>query len=570
MLKIRATWLMTVLMVVVPTCTAWADGPRYERRWFYAMHNLQVEAEAERLVELITRAGRAGYNGVVIADYKLNILERVPEHYFRHVARVREAAAKAGVEIIPSLFPIGYSNGLLAHDPNLAEGMPVEGAPFVVRGGGLAPMVDPQARIENGGLEQTRGDVFEGFRFQDEPGRVTGADREVAHSGSVSCRITPAGTDGSSENARLVCRVAVRPRGCYRFSAWVQTRELSNTGGFRLLALGADGGRPLTFHEGGVAASQDWEQVEVVFNSQDQEVVNLYVGIWGRGSGTLWVDDLALEELALVNVLRREGCPLTVTSVDGKTRYEEERDFRPVADPSLGRVPYGGEYDFGHAGPTIRLAEGSRLREGERVKVGWYHPVITHGFQVMCCLTDAKVDELLRDQARRVNELFRPKTFFMAHDEIRVANWCQTCRATGKTPGALLADQVGRCVSILRDVNPEGEIAVWSDMFDPTHNAVKDYYLVNGSLEGSWEGLPKEVIIANWNSGRASDSLRFFEERGHRQILAGYYDDRGLGNFRRWDATAGGVRGVEGFMYTTWEKRYGLLEDYGAAMRDAK
>ena len=68
---------------------------------------------------------------------------------------------------------------------------------------------------------------------------------------------------------------------------------------------------------------------------------NLYVGFWGEGKGTLWVDDLELEELALVNVLRRKGCPLVVKSSDGTTIFEEGRDFGPVADPKLGRRAVG-------------------------------------------------------------------------------------------------------------------------------------------------------------------------------------------------------------------------------------
>ena len=115
--------------------TAFAqDRPRFEQRWFYAQLNLQVEKSADELIGLLKRAGKAGYNGVVLADYKLNILERVPRHYFRNVARVKEAAAAAGIEIIPAVCPIGYSAGLLAHDPNLAEGLPVKEAPFVVKG----------------------------------------------------------------------------------------------------------------------------------------------------------------------------------------------------------------------------------------------------------------------------------------------------------------------------------------------------------------------------------------------------------------------------------------------------
>ena len=62
-------------------------------------------------------------------------------------------------------------------------------------------------------------------------------------------------------------------------------------------------------------------------------------------------------------------------------------------------------------------------------------------------------------------------------------------------------------------------------MFDPNHNAVaKDYYLVNGPLTGSWEGLDKDVIIVPWYFAKRAESLKFFADRGHQQVIAGYYD----------------------------------------------
>jgi hypothetical protein len=545
-----------------------ADGTRYERRWFYASHNLQVAENADRLVGLIERASKAGYNGVVLADYKLSILDRVPDHYFKNAARVRDAAKKAGIEIVPAVFPIGYSAGLLSHDPNLAEGLTVEDAPFVVRGREATLAADPEARLVNGDLEQTKGDQFVGFSFQDDPGRATVADREVKHGGAVSCRIGDTARTSTSGNGRLVAHVKVRPHACYRFSAWVKTKDLKRSGDFRLLALG-EGGRALTFFEGGIEPTQDWKRVEVVFNSLDRRAVNLYAGLWGGAEGTLWIDDLKLEELALVNVLRRDGCPLLVASADGKTSYVEGKDFEPVADPKLGRVPYAGEYEFDHRGAALRLTPGSRIKDGQRLRVSWYHPVLTHGTQVMCCLSEPKVYDLLRDQARRVEELFHPKSFFMSHDEIRVANWCRACRSRGMTPGRLLADNARRCVQILREVSPRAEAVVWSDMFDPNHNAVKDYYLVDGTLAGSWEGLAPGVVVANWNGGKAAASLAFFAKRGHRQVIAGYYD-AGPESFARWDAAARGVPGVIGFMYTTWQSRYGDLEEYGRLMRGGR
>jgi hypothetical protein len=241
-----------------------------------------------------------------------------------------------------------------------------------------------------------------------------------------------------------------------------------------------------------------------------------------------------------------------------------------VIDDRLGRDPYAGEYRFQHPGARIRLTENSRIKEGERLRVSWYHPIITDGSQVMCCLTEPRLYEVLRDQVRRVQELFQPKTFFMAHDEIRVADWCGCCRASGKTPGELLADNVQHCREIIREVNPQAQVVVWSDMFDPFHNAVDHYYLVNGSLKGSWKGLEKDIIIGNWNSGKAHESLQWFAECGHRQILAGYYDAEGINNLKDWLAAAKGIPRESGFMYTTWQNQYTHLERYGKALREAR
>ncbi len=554
-------------LTLLTAAPAFAADPaeRYERRWFYSMGNLQVAENSDKLVALIERAGKAGYNGVVLADYKLNVLDRVPSHYFTNVKKVQKAAEAAGIEIIPAVFPIGYSNGLLAHDPNLAEGLPVVRAPFQVRGREAVLVPSPRAKVVNGDFEDSTNDRFQGFSSQDGPGQSTFADHSIKHGGQASCRFA---ADGPDVNRRVIQRVAVRPGAAYRLSAWVKTEGLSDPSSFRLLAIGAaEKGRSLTFFEGGVASTQDWKKHDVVFNSFDYENVNIYAGLWGRGKGAAWVDELTLEELGPINILRRQGCPLTVTSDDGATTFEEGRDFEPLLDPKLGVVPYAGEFEFEHPTPPLRLTASSRIRDGQILRVSWYHPVLVHGSQIMACPSEEKTYELLRDQARRVNELFRPKSFFMSHDEVRVLNWCGACRARKLSPGQILAENAKRCVVILKEVAPGAVPIVWSDMFDPNHNAVGDYYLVNGTLAGSWEGLDPSVTIANWNGGKKKASLDFFAGRGHRQVLAGYYDADDLSGFTSWDDAAKGVKGVDGFMYTTWQTKFGLLDKYGAAMR---
>lgn len=553
-------------LILAPVPAAARPDPVYQDRWFYAMFNLQVADQADQLIRLIDRASKAGYNGMVLADYKLNVLDRVPDFYFKNLARVRAAADRAGIEVIPAVFPIGYSSGLLTHDVDLAEGLPVKDGRFVVRDGVARLAADP-APLANGGLEQTRGDRFTGFSFQDDPGRKTFADRDVVHGGKVSCRMENF-RSGAHHNCRLTQRLRLRPHSAYRFSAWVKTKELQRAGNFKLLALGGKG-RTLSYEEGELKPTEDWKEISIVFNTLDETEVGLYAGVWDGRSGTVWVDDLRLDQLGLTNILRRPGCPLVVTSGDGKTVYAEGKDFAPVRDDKLGRVPWAGEYSFAHAGPDIRLTADSRIKDGDELRVSWYHPIKTHSFQVMCCLSEPRLYELLEQQAKLIHKHLAPRTWFFSHDEVRVANWCKACQDSGKTPGAQLADNVARCTRIVRSIDPKARLVVWSDMFDPHHNAVDRYYLVNGTLKGSWEGLPRDMVIANWNGHDTAASLKFFAGRGHRQVIAGFYD-ADAADFRRRTAAAAGQEGVNGFMYTTWQHDFSKLEEYGRLMRGTK
>ena len=204
-----------------------------------------------------------------------------------------------------------------------------------------------------------------------------------------------------------------------------------------------------------------------------------------------------------------KGCPLSVKSSDGKTTYEEGRDFSPVVDPKLGRVPWEGEYEFDHAGPTITIKSGSRIKPGARLRVSWYHPVITHGSQMMCCLSDPKLMQILRDQAKRVNELFHPKTFFMSHDEIRVMNWCQACQQRGLTPGAASGRQrtpVHRDPEVGQSAGANRRLVRYVRPAPQRRRPIlPGQRLAQGIVGGPVE---RDVIIANWNGGKAAESLQ--------------------------------------------------------------
>ncbi len=530
-------------------------------RWVYLQVNLQVDENADKAEKILRRAAAAGYNGVVYADFKLNVLDRVTERYRRNVRRIQQVATELNLEIIPCIAPFGYSSGLLMHDPNLAEGLPARNVRFVVKGNAAIPVRDERLRSIPGDFERRDGDVFADWNFQDAPGQGTFADTQTYRSGTCALRVeNPPGVKGV--NRRVSKSVSLRPYHQYHASVWIKTDDFHAAAVVRLFAIGAGSNRTLSYQNLGVQRSQDWTQHHIVFNSLDSERINLYCGVWGAGAGRLWMDDLVLEESPLVNVVERPGCPLILRRENGEPLVKG-RDYQPIVDQRMIKLARDGDFEVFHQPPAIELLPASGLKDGDRVNVDFYHAVSIHDGQVPASITESKCFDWLDRQVRDVEQLLKPRRYFLSHDEIRVANWSAAEDALGLSAGQLLAQNVARCVEVVRHVNPKAKLCVWSDMFDPSHNAREQYYLVKGSLAESWLGLPRDMLIINWNSGEPQRSPRFFAQRGHDQVLAGFYDAP-VEQIRGWLQAAQGQR-VIGVMYTTWQNDFSQLEAFAKA-----
>lgn len=562
---------LLIIAAILFALPANADEPQL---WLYLPTNLLVNENVDRGITLLERAAKAGYTNVLVADSKFMRWDDMLPRYFTNVTRFREACRRLNIRCHAAVCPIGYSNDLLARDPNLAEGLPVRDMPFLVKDGVLVPEKPTEPMVVNGGFEQWRGDFPTGWRFVDGSGTFSFADRESRAEGAASLRFENIGPDGFA-NGRAMQPLAVRPFCYYHVSVMVRTEDFDAPAAMNILLLASDG-QALNHHMPRVGRTQGWTRLDVTFNSLTHESVNLYIGVWGSRTGKMWLDDVRVEPAGFVNVLRRESTPVIIRSEDGKTVYAEGRDYAKIVDPKLGNDPWAGCFSAWHDEPAVSVPEKSRLKEGQRVLVSFYHTAVIYGEQVGCCMMEPKVMDILRWQVRRVKEHLKPDGYFMSHDEIRQGGWDPACEQSGKTPGEMLAENVAACAAMIAREDPGKPVAVWSDMFDPTHNAKKagHYYLVKGEgpWHDAWEKLPENVTVANWNFNPAirKESLAHFAGRGNPQILAGYYDSDPAGPpIRAWMQDAAGVEGVVGAMYTTWENRYDSLEDFAAAVKDA-
>jgi hypothetical protein len=479
-------------------------------RWVYISRGLRSDQDVEDIRRITAVAAENGLNGVVFA-LGLDSIDLKPPEYMGRLEKVKQICRQNKLEMVPNIFSAGYGGTILAHDRNLAEGFPVKDLLYVAKGG--------EARIVPEVVVDAAGPAAEGLWTRE---------------------------------------VAVKPNRCYRITFRAKSEGLPETrpftsGAFRLNVVTPDN-RNLTPWNARIPPTTDWREVRWGFNSLWYDKVTVSIGVRSGTSGKAWVDSVRIEEVGLLNVLRRPGTPVTVRADEGGTAYEEGRDFDKIADPQL-------NFRFDHEGPPIRLLPGGRIRDGQKLRVSYYHGFSINDGQTTVCMAEPKVYEIWREAARRMHQAVAPPRYILSMDEIREGGTCEACR--GRDMARLLGECLTKQFQMLRDVNPKVDVWVWSDMLDPNHNARDKYYLVKGDYTGSWNYVPKEFGIVTWYYERRALSLPFFSKLGFRTLAGAYYDADTLDNPRGWVEELHKTPNAQGIMYTTWQNKYELLPEFG-------
>jgi len=135
--------LRSIFVAAVLGAIGWPTSAAALERWVYCAQNLLVDQNTTNLIALMQRAHQAGYTHILLSDSKFGHLADLDSRYFQNVAKIMQAATTLNLEIVPTVFPVGYANDLLYNDPNLIEGMPVQDALLVVTNGVAAVQADP-------------------------------------------------------------------------------------------------------------------------------------------------------------------------------------------------------------------------------------------------------------------------------------------------------------------------------------------------------------------------------------------------------------------------------------------
>ncbi len=542
------------------------DQPEFPVRWIRYSNNLSQAANMKHAKEVWDSAAKYNVNGISFGGANARWI-RMPvyQFYVDSLVEMKKFASDRNMKIIPYIMPIGSSGGPLRQNPNLASGLPVQKQKFVFEAdtGRLIPKVD--INPANGGFENYDGNTFPGFGI-DKPGEISFADTIVKHSGKASIRFQDFQIyDPGRGYGRIIYTANVKPFTLYHVSGRVKTENFSRSGNIRTYANGRDGN--CAYFSVSVPSTTDgWQKIDYTVNSMNNDIVYFYWGVWQAQSGKIWWDDLKIEEIPFINLLRRDGAPLTVTDASGSRTYTEGTDFDTLRDPLLGNDSPNLWTKY-HEIPQFKRLLGGNLRNGDTVLASYYHAGIIAN-KLNITLSHPETYNILEKDFKTIDSVMDAENYFMVTDEIRTMNWDEGDLSRGMTPGEILADAVQKCADIIEKHSPDAEYWAWSDMFDEYHNAVEsDYYMVNGDLRGSADLIPKELGIVNWNH-REQDSivfksLNFFESRGFRQIAAVYYG-KDENQIRRWKEWVQNTDNVSGMMYTTFDlNAYGHLEPFG-------
>ena len=531
------------------TTPAWCEPKIYPARWFYVPTGLASDQELARIEAVAKTASQHGLNGMLLSA-GFDELDLKPASHTRRLERLKQTCDRLGIEIIPMGFSVGYGGAVMAHDKNLAAGLPVHGALFIAAGHTAHFAPDTPVKLANGGFEERAGNLPADFTLH---GVQASIDSQIFHSGKASVRFENFASSGGE--VYLAQPVRVQPYRSYRLHCWVRTENAKPRAIFHLWAVAPDG-RDLAYMEPWLPATSGWQELVWGFNSWYADHIDFRIGVSEGEAGKVWVDDVGLEEVGLTNVLRRAGTPVVVRNEKTGEVFREGRDYERISDPRL-------NFQWDHDGPEIKLPSGSRIHAGDRLRVDYFHGTTIYREQVPLDMSEPAVYEAWQHQIPLVEKCLAPKKYFLSMDEVRIGGFCETCKRRHLSMAQILGDCVTRQYQMIRAANPKAEVYVWSDMFDPNHNAQEKYYLVDGSFQDTWNYIPKDLIIACWYFEKRDLSLGFFSKLGYRTLAGAYYDADDLENPKGWLQSLDRTPRATGIMYTTWENKYELLGPFG-------
>ncbi|MEN8157459.1 MAG: glycoside hydrolase family 20 zincin-like fold domain-containing protein [Bacteroidota bacterium] len=168
------------------------------------------------------------------------------------------------------------------------------------------------------------------------------------------------------------------------------------------------------------------------------------------------------------------------------------------------------------------------------------------------CPSDPHGWEIMEEVISGVITKLQPKSLHISQDEAGLINSCSRCLARGMSNREIMIDQIDRVHGIIRKYDPEVDICIWGDLFSDLQNAPML------GTEGAIEGLPKDILIHDWNyvavyhsdKMQTMKQLGFYLDRGYRAGGVAWFEPANIVDILQVGEQYGSL--FTGIMHSAW------------------
>src|SRR5262249_27850691 len=151
--------LLSILLLIA---SMWGQKKVYPERWVYVSGELGSDQALERFREIARTGSEHGLTAIMFSS-GFDRLDLQPSGNIARLMEARNICERYHLDLVPAMFGTGYGGGVLSHDKNLAEGLLVKDALFVVEGGQAKFTPEIPASFVNGSFEEHQGDRPDGY-----------------------------------------------------------------------------------------------------------------------------------------------------------------------------------------------------------------------------------------------------------------------------------------------------------------------------------------------------------------------------------------------------------------------
>ncbi len=146
----------------------------------------------------------------------------------------------------------------------------------------------------------------------------------------------------------------------------------------------------------------------------------------------------------------------------------------------------------------IRRVQGGSIPDGATVSAAYaYVPPDTD----VCCPSAAETEAVLHGVMQNVVEVLKPRFIHIGHDRVMRLNTCMRCRERRKTDAAVFTDSVGMIDTIVKALDPDMRLMLWSDAINPEVTGRKN------PLAKAARQLPKDAILMVHGGDKGSEHI---------------------------------------------------------------